>query len=138
MVFGFTSLMACSDSGSQCPSLNDDFGCVPHALADMDVTGTWTFTGTQTDNHCMSSPSTTTAVSFRMTLGIVGCTFEITGQADDTIAIYSSGNLEGSTSEQVCVAANTGQLTYSRSQTQRCIPTNPTPETIVISGTLQR
>ena len=95
-------------------------------------------TGTETDNHCMSGMPTTTPSSYAITFHVVGCGYDGGGQIDDTIAVRTSSGPQISSREYVCVDATSGLLAYSLSQTQRCIPTNPTPDTIVVEGTLQR
>ena len=147
LVLGFASVMGCGDSNSSsvvpdaCSALAAGPSCKAHGLANIDLSGTWTMTGTATDTGCMPAMPTTMPTSFAVKFDLAACTVSIngaSGQIDDTIAMASSTSSQGSSSVQVCVDATSGLLTYSSSQTIRCIPTNPTPDTRGVEGTLQR
>lgn len=127
------------DALVQCPTLQAPAWCKPHALADIDLAGTWTVTGTTTDDHCLGTPTMTDS-SFQVTFTINGCTFQNNGQIDDTYATATATMMQGlySSTSSICVDDTTNLLTYNSSQTQRCIPTNSNPDTITVSGTLSR
>jgi hypothetical protein len=126
-----------SDANLACPALTAPSWCKPGGLADIDLGGAWTATGTMTDDHCLTT-STMMDTSFQVTFTVAGCTFQDSGMRDDTIATVTSMQATTSGTQSVCVDSATNQLTYSSVHTQRCIPTSAQHDTIEFTGTLSR
>ncbi|MEP6860003.1 MAG: hypothetical protein ABJE66_05250 [Deltaproteobacteria bacterium] len=144
LLFGIVAAQfGCSDSGTTtadalaaCAPLTAPARCVPHGLRAIELSGDWTLTGTRSDDHCLTQPETTQPVSYRVTLKVVGCTFQDTGQIDDTVAIYSQ---IGSSSDDVSICVDvTSALSYEEASSIRCIPTSAQRDNSTIVGTLVR
>jgi hypothetical protein len=116
--------------------------CAPHGLATVDLAGTWTLVGTATDDHCMTNP-TMAAVNRQVSFAVGDCAFgpaggTLDGKRSDTLAEYGGQGPSSSTFAVSVCADVTGMIRYFETDTQRCIPTMPTPDTVTITGTLTR
>jgi hypothetical protein len=130
------------DAGT-CPALVAPPTCVQGGLDAIYLAGAWTFTGTQSDDNCLASPPTETPVNSQFTFALDGCKWDqasavmLTGSLDNTIARKSSMAVDSSSSMDICVEVG-GALTLHTTSTTRCMPTNTTPRTLTLSGTLTR
>lgn len=109
-----------------CPALMPPPDCIQGGLSTF--AGSWTFTGTITDDNCQASPPTQTMVTQLVTINVDGCNWSTDlisskrGTRNDTIAVMDWFGPSSFDSGGVSICFRNSALNYASTVTTRCPP----------------